>query len=147
MVKNVEKNEKKIRIKDEGVKTLFSQLESLCEGLIYVSETDAPVTAFVSETDSLVGGNILQQITGKMVDRIDEVSFANFFERLTIVKDWYGDREKTQAKKFLDLQKLIEENLSDLKVFRIGEIRIQIFAGGFDSRGRLMGISTNAVET
>ena len=147
MSKNDEKNKKNFRDIEKNRPAFFSRLEDACKGLFYISEIDAPVEAFASKTDSLVGGDIVQQIAGKTDETIEEADFTKFFERLTAVKDWHGEQEKTRAKKFLDLQKLIEENLSNRKVFRLGDIRIRIYAVGLDSEGRLVGIKTNAVET
>ena len=147
MSKNVEKNKKTFLRKGNLSPSLVSQLEDACKGLIYISETDAPVTAFTTGPDFVAGESIIQQLGGKANEPVSEIDFDQFFERLTTVKDWHGEREKLRAKKFLDLQKLIEENLSNRKVFRIGEIRLRIFAVGTDSDGRLVGIETNAVET
>lgn len=126
----------------------FTAIETACEGLIYISETDAPVLPFAGSAATEVTGEIILQQTGAKADeQIEEVSIAEFFGRLTPVKDWFGEAEKARAKKFLDLQKLIEENLRSAKVFRIGAIRVRIFAVGIDAEGRLMGVSTEAVET
>lgn len=51
------------------------------------------------------------------------------------------------AKKFLELQTLLEENLHDLKVFKLGRIRLDIYAVGIDRNGNPLGIKTQAVET
>ncbi len=51
------------------------------------------------------------------------------------------------AKRFLELQKLLEESLRDRKVFRQGAIRLDIFTVGIDKDGCLMGVMTKAAET
>jgi hypothetical protein len=89
----------------------------------------------------------MQQV-GKPAGTPAEVrDFHEFFERLTRDRDWFGDAERARAKKFLELQKLLEENLVDLKVFRFGRIRIDIYIVGLDTDGNLSGVSTFAVET
>ena len=126
----------------------FTAIEKACEGLIYISETDAPVLPFAgSAATDVTREIILQQTGGEAGEPIEEVSIAEFFGRLTAIKDWFGEAEKARAKKFLDLQKLIEENLNLARVFRIGTIRVRIFAVGVDDEGRLIGVSTEAVET
>jgi hypothetical protein len=127
---------------------LFHEIELACEGLIYVSETDAPVLAFVGPAAvEATGEIILQQTEGKADAPVEEVAFDTFFGRLTKIKDWFGEAEKENAAKFLDLQKLLEENLRDLKVFRIGAIRIDIYVVGITKDGRMRGVTTKAVET
>ncbi len=122
---------------------LTAKLRDACEGLMYISETDAPITLFTAQKDV----DIVQQLTNGKKEAVDELSSSAFFEKLTRAREWHGDRERARAKKFLDLQKLIEENLTDVKVYRIGKIRIEIYIVGRDTDGRLIGVSTNAIET
>ncbi|MEQ1606426.1 MAG: nuclease A inhibitor family protein [Pyrinomonadaceae bacterium] len=147
MSKNDEKSKKNFHKSDKNSSSFYSQLEEACKDLIYISETDAPVTPFIGNETREDHRSALKQLAAGSDGSISEVQFPQFFERLTTIKDWHGEREKTRAKKFLDLQKLIEENLTDLKVVRIGDVSIRIYAVGFDSEGRLLGITTNAVET
>ena len=79
MSKNDEKNKKKNRDTEENLPAFFSRLEDACKGLFYISEIDAPVEAFASKTDSLVGGDIVQQIAGKTDETIEEADFTKFF--------------------------------------------------------------------
>ena len=128
--------------------SLVAALWSVCEGLVYISETDSPVQPFVAGVTGEVTARTILQETGKDASTpTEERDFGQFFERLTTLKDWYGDTEKARAKKYLELQKLLEENLFDLKVIRIGNIRLDIYALGLDKDGRLTGVSTFAVET
>ena len=143
-----EKTQKNFQKTNKNTEQLFRQIEQACDGLLYISETDAPVVAFYgSAARGTTGEIILQQTGSKPEGPAEEVAFDEFFARLTAIRDWFGAREKARAKKFLDLQNLIEENLSDLKVFRIGKIRVRIYAVGVDDEGRLMGVATDAVET
>ena len=133
-------------IKSEG--RLFREIEEACEGLIYISETDSPLLAFsCPAAGGLTAESILQQTGRGPEEAIEEISFGDFFSRLTAVKDWFGEPEKARAKKFLDLQRLLEENLRHLSVFRIGRIRIDIFVLGLEPDGDLMGVTTKSVET
>ncbi len=131
----------------ENSKHLFHEIEGACKGLIYLSETDAPVKAFACMKPVPDRENFLQQLGVAEDQSVEESSFADLFARLTSIREWYGDAETERAKKFLELQKLLEENLSDLKVFRVGSIRLEIFVMGVDKQGCLMGVRTTAVET
>lgn len=132
--------------KDPG--DVFHRIEQTCEGLIYISETDAPVIAFPGQPADVVTANVILKQTGSPSDSpIEERDFAEFFGRLTAIRDWYGEAEKARAKKFLELQNLLEEDLRELKVFRVGAIRLDIFAVGIDKDGILAGVTTTAVET
>ena len=66
---------------------------------------------------------------------------------MTEIQNWFGNEEKKSAQKFSELKELLEESLKDLKVFRIGEIELNIYVVGIDSENTLMGIKTKSVET
>ena len=132
--------------KNDG--SLAGEIADGCKGLIYLSETDAPMLSLAGkQADTVTAETILQQ-TGRGADTpVEEVDLATFFARLTAINDWYDDARKASAKRFLDLQKLLEENLRELKVFKVGRIQLDIFVVGLDKDGCLVGVTTKAVET
>ncbi len=143
-----EKIQKKFQDENKNSDFLLNAIKRACEGLIYISETDSPVLPFAGfPSSSVLGKDILYHTRGDNKDQVEEIAFDEFFRRLTDVKNWFGPTEIERAKKFLDLQKLIEENLSDRKIFRIGSIRIDIYAVGINQTGQVMGVTTKAVET
>jgi hypothetical protein len=124
---------------------LADKIELVCEGMNYLSETDAPVELFVGKPALIVSvATILHQTGSAQNAPVDEIDTKTFFARLTAEHD---QRHDTQAKKFLELQKLLEENLRDLKVYKIGRIRLAIYVVGIDRDGTLIGVKTEAVET
>lgn len=133
---------------DKNDSELFRKIERLCEGLIYISEADAPVRPFFGQPiDTVTSETILQQAGLSPEAEIEERNFSHFFARLATIKDWHGEAEIARAKKFLELKTLLEENLTDLKVFRFGTRRLDIYAVGIDKDRNLMGVATTAVET
>lgn len=126
----------------------FEALEAACDGLIYISETDAAVMPFAGGPADAASANFILQESGKSQDvPTEELDFGEFFGRLTTIRDWYGEAEKAKAKRFLELKTLLEENLGQLKVFKTGNIQREIYAVGIDKDGCLMGVKTYAVET
>lgn len=124
--------------------TLFERLTSACEGLIYISETDAPIIPFVQgvEGDGAAG---YSSVTGTA--NVSEVNFDKFFDGLTSEREWFGEAEKNTAKRFGELKKVLEETLRDIRVFKVGEIRLDVYVIGIDGKGNLAGVQTVAVET
>jgi hypothetical protein len=129
-------------------KELLDRIKVACQDLIYISEIDSPVMPYAAaETNTKLPG-VLLEYTGRLPnDDVEQASFKDLFDRLTAKRDWHGERENQRTKKFLELRELLEEYLTDLKVFRLGRIQIDIFAVGFDQNHILMGVSTKAVET
>ena len=128
--------------------SLEDQIREASEGLFYISETDAEIIPFIgSKTEEVTKAEILKQLNSDKDVEIEERDFENFFEHLTKFQYWYEAEETERAKKFRKLKKMMEENLRELKVFRIGKIQIDIYVVGLDAENRLIGIKTMAVET
>lgn len=114
---------------------LIDRITRCCEGLVYISETDAPVELFAASAVDSLDADTMRAIAHVSHDtRIEEREFKSFFARL-------------QTKKFLELKNMLEENLSELRVFKIGEIRVTIYAVGLDKNNNVIGVSMRAVET
>jgi len=127
-------------------KKLLAEIEKSTVGLIYISETDADIEPYFGghvQTVEVSHFTSNEHRKGKH----ETLDPQDFFERLTKEKDWFGPREKDRAGRFASLEKLLEENLRDLTVFKIGHIRIDIYVVGIDADGNLAGIKTRAVET
>jgi hypothetical protein len=139
---------KKKLIKPEQDEKLSEQIKKASEGLYYISETDAEISPFAgTRADAVTKENLLSQTANKPDAPIEERDFEGFFTRLTKIQDWFGDEEKHAAERFARLKELLEKNLKDLKVFKVGRIEIDVYVVGLDSENKLMGIKTKAVET
>lgn len=134
---------------DSNERSLEDKLEELVAGLFYISESDFPVEVFVGEAaDDHSKEELLKQAWHDSGDEIEEIPFSVFFEKLTTVRDWYGDELKERSVKFANLEQELESALEDARVFRIGKIQIEIYVVGVDKKsGKLMGIKTKAIET
>lgn len=127
---------------------LSKQIEKAIVGLYYVSETDAEIKSFVGEKAEAVGKEtILSQSESATDSPIEEKDFTAFFARLTAIQNWFGDEEIETAKKFTQLKELLEKNLRDLKVFKIGKAELDVYVVGLDAENNLLGIKTKAIET
>ncbi|MDQ3798179.1 MAG: nuclease A inhibitor family protein [Acidobacteriota bacterium] len=140
--------EKKKSTEPEPEENLAAQIRKAAQGLYYISETDAEIFPFVgAKTGAVTAENLLKQTGGKPGTPVEERDFGTFFARLTKIQDWFGEEEKQAAEKFARLKELLERNLKDLKVFKIGRIELDVYVVGLDSENRLAGIRTKAVET
>jgi hypothetical protein len=139
---------KKKLIKPEPSETLAEQIGKASEGLYYISETDAEISPFTgTKADAVTKENLLSQTANKPDAPVEERDFTDFFTRLTKIQDWFGDEEKQTAAKFARLKELLESNLKNLKVFKVGRIEIDVYIVGLDAESRLAGVKTKAVET
>jgi hypothetical protein len=127
---------------------LAEKLKKACEGLWYISETDAEIAPFIGREAAAVNGqNLLEQLGRPSSTPVEEREFSDWVERLTAFQDWFGDEEKATAEKYAALRELLEDNLRGLRVFKLGRIELDVYVVGLDKEGRLAGIRTKAVET
>lgn len=127
---------------------LATEIEKIATGLYYISETDAEIFPFSGTKAEIVSvEEILKQTANAADTAVEERDFNEFFGRLTKTQDWFGEEETANAHKFAELKKLLEENLKDIQVFKIGKINLDIYVVGLDSASNLIGIKTKAVET
>lgn len=127
---------------------LIEQIKKAVTGLYYISETDAEILPFAGEkAESVSREAILSQTENAVNSPVEERNFAGLFTRLTENQDWFGDEEIETAKKFVRLKELLEKNLRDLKVFKIGKINLEVYIVGLDAENNLMGVKTKALET
>ncbi len=127
---------------------LLERLSNLTRGLFYISETDAEIMPFIGDkTPCLTQAEILRQTKSAADAPVAELIFTDFFSRLTKIQDWYGEEEKEIAQKFARLKEFLEQNLKDLKVFKIGRIELDVYIVGLDDKDQIAGIKTKAVET
>ena len=128
-------------------KEIANLLKTASVGLLLISESDYPFEVVVwSGAGAVTAQNILQQIEKPPETLVKEVDLDSFFQKVTQEQDWYGDEEKANVTKYRNLAQVIKSNLADVKVFRIGEIEIDIYIiGKVDAD--LVGLKTQVVET
>lgn len=127
---------------------MMKRIEKACGGLVYISEIDADIEPFAGSEADRVDSDTASKYAGKQAAApIEERDFEEFFRRLTTVREWHGDAEIEKAKKFQVLYELLREDLRQIKVFRVGRVRLDIFVVGLDKYGSVAGVKTRAVET
>lgn len=129
---------------------LIDTLKSSSDGLLCMSESDYPFEVLVWESlgkEELTNEKLLD-VTNHSKDTPVEVEDCDyFFEIATQEQDWHGSEEKETVKKYQNLVKTLKERLSDIKVYRVGTINIDVYIVGKTPLGNLAGLSTKVVET
>jgi hypothetical protein len=127
---------------------LKSSLSEALQGLIYISETDAGITPFEGgPAGEVTAANLLAQAGAAGDSPVEERGFEEIFARLTRVYEGAGEEQAATAGRFAALKNLLEQNLRDPKVFKVGKIQVDVYIVGLDADGNLSGVKTRAVET
>lgn len=124
----------------------IEQIKTIVKDVFYISETDSEIFPFTGEQAASVSAGELQRQLGRNAP-VEERDFEDFFRRLTEMQEWFGDEETATANKFFELKEFLLKNLKDLKVFKVGNIEVDIYIVGLNSENVLAGVWTKAVET
>ena len=95
---------KKIKKNSRGTKLKTDAFADALNGLVYISERDADILPFNGDEAFQVTAEEIRRQTGTAIDvKIEIVDPKGFFERLTTIREWFGDVEKERAARFLKL--------------------------------------------
>lgn len=111
-----------------------------------MSEKDAPYKA-VLFGDAVDRGNIAARLGQAADAAVEEVKFDSLFAELTKPEKWHGEDELAYLKKYKQLGEVLRQNLSDLKVYKVGERQLKVAIVGKASDGKWLGLTTEALET
>lgn len=127
--------------------TLLQSLEDATRGLLYPSESDFPIEPFdFGEAEPSAEALLTLRKLGPDT-HVDDPTLDAFFEGLTQVFEEASDDDQATAKRFQTLRSLLEDNLEDLRIYRLGNVDMELFVLGRHASGRWMGVRTNVVET
>ena len=102
----------------------MARIAAACEGLHFVSETDAPVESVALPlTGGPTPGALLEFLHRGADDPVEILAAAELFTRLTERGDRHDEAEKDLARRFGILRDVPENELDDLRVYRIGKVR------------------------
>ncbi len=130
---------------------LRRQLEEAAEGLVYSSEGDYPFE-FISlgpvETEGPLTPARFAALLGAPAGvRVGEVSLDHFLANHIEASDPWDTQAQRIRPCYERLKALLQTSLSDVRVFRIGEIQVRCYIVGRDRHGSLAGLRTTAIET
>lgn len=129
---------------------LTNKLKQASDGLLFMSESDYPfeVVFWPAETQENLTEQKLLQLTSHSQDvLVEKVDLDYFFRNSAQEKDWHDRQQEETVKKFQLLVETLKSNLSDIQVYRVGTIDIDVYIVGKTSSGDLAGLSTKVVET
>ena len=127
---------------------LVTVLQTLTDGLLWMSETDAPFEVFhwEGQLSNLTDDQLLERTHHPLGTAIEVVPFDDFFDAATQKQDWFDAEEEAIAARYESLVSALKQHLSDLKVYRVGEVKIDLYVVGQTHVGVIV-LATQAVET
>jgi hypothetical protein len=114
-------------------------LQEAVKGLLYISETDAPMEPFLWKEPAEPRKERVVELAGAAKGTaVEETTLASFFATVS----------QEDKPKFDKLAKAFKEQLTGIKVYKIGdEAEKLLYVVGKTSDGQWAGIKTTVVET
>jgi hypothetical protein len=129
--------------------TATARLDQAAQGLLFPSETDAPLIPFFwpdAAPGDLTPERLAELAKTPPDQPIKSVKLDTFFRPVTKAEEWHNDEEKAEVEKFKTLVKTIKDTLAEVKVFRVGETKMDVYIVG-KVEGGYAGLKTQVVET
>jgi hypothetical protein len=127
---------------------LLNILQEATDGLLWMSESDYPFEVVYWQARSSITPQELLELTHHPPDTsIETVDLDAFFENATQLQDWHGELERETVQRYQHLGETLKTHLSNLQVYRVGNIHLDIYIIGKTTANELAGIATQAVET
>jgi hypothetical protein len=134
--------------KATGASDFMPRLEQALGGLLYPSETDAPVKTFVWSGETPFSQQALLAHRGDDEKTpVRTISLAQFFDPVTTPQAWHEEAERERTTRFAALRELLESELDDIAVYKIGSVKADVYVVGRTAEGTYCGITTQVVET
>ena len=126
---------------------LTEELRGATRGLTFMSESDYTFEVFKWDAAE-PSHEFLRGLTGEAADApIETRTAADFFRVAASEAEWKNAEQLASARQFQKLLRLLEEHLTDLRVYRVGSVNIPVYVAGRGESGNWLGVSTRVVET
>jgi hypothetical protein len=130
---------------EDGV---IAQLQEASEGLLFPSEADEPFICFVWQGVRDITLEKLLVITrNKAGTPVEEITLSHLFDGVTNEADWMSEDEIEEVHRFQNLKSTILDLLTEVRVFRVGAMDVDVYIVGKTNSGICAGLQTKVVET
>lgn len=126
---------------------IIDRLQQATLDLLWSSESDYPFEIVTWQHGTELNPTALFRDREQPDRSIQTIQLADFFAPVLTVENWYEAAELQQVDRYTGLLHAIESHLTEVMVFRIGEVEIAIYIVGKAPTGDLVGLKTHVVET
>ena len=126
---------------------IIDRLKQATTDLLWSSESDYPFEVVTWEPGiELTPSDLFSNIYDTDL-MIESITLTDLFEPVLTIEDWYEQTELDLVDRYTNLLDSINNNLSEVQVFRVGEVEIDIYIIGKTPTGDIVGLKTRSVET
>jgi hypothetical protein len=122
-----------------------TNLEEAATGLLMMSESDNPFTFFTTD-ETVIDENLILKLADKPQETLVEKSSVDYLLR-NLTNPASGSVDAQTSGRFRNLAAQLKLELTDIEVYRVGEIQVDVFIIGRTAGGQVSGLRTLLIET
>jgi hypothetical protein len=127
---------------------ILEEIGRAARGLFRMSESDYPVEPFRLGAGESPDAATLRRVAGAGADaEVTTRKAEEFFRPSSFVEEAEGTFGPAPAGRVRELSRALTANLSEVTVYRVGEVNIAVYVLGRSEGGSWLGVLTRAVET
>lgn len=127
---------------------ILAELKKATVGLYVMSESDYPFEVIRWEETIKLSPQYLRTLHGEPEETLVTVESLNDFAGFVMsVVSGKGDAGPASISRSQYLMRVLRENLTDVKVYRVGKVNIPVYVVGRSAAGTWLGLRTRVVET
>ena len=128
---------------------LVGELERLTEGLLFMSETDAPLTvvAWTHPVGRPTARRLASLVGEPHPELVEQTTVERFFRAALLSRPEQTAEDDIVVRRYTALVRFFKDRLGDVQVFRFGRTTIRSYVVGVSPSGDWIGLSTSETET
>jgi|GEM_PF-1633023 len=127
---------------------LITHLELASKDLLWLSEAEYPLQIiYWHSADDFNENTLLQRHDYSADTKIGIQEFHSFFDPVTKSEPWQNETEQLEVRKFQTIVDLLAQNLTDIRVYLLGEVEIDVYVLGKTQDKAIAGLTTKIVRT
>ena len=127
--------------------TIVQELQTATEGLLFMSETDAPFATIAWPGPDAPTPEAVRAWEGKPDAPCETDDLARMFYGSITEFPGLNDAGQERVRRFRRLLAALRENLTDICVSRVGGVQKDVYILGRSPNGKWLGLKTQVVET
>ena len=127
---------------------LWDAITRATEGLLFHSESDAPLQPYRWAGDTAPSRKGLLKAEGRGADEVvEKETLHELFDPVTEEQSFWSDDDRAEAGRYKAVVRLLEEALREIRVYRVGKVDVDVYVVGKHGSGEWVGVKTHVVET
>ena len=132
----------------KSAEQLLTELAQATDGLLFMSESDYPFAPVRWSDQTELTPDAVRRLTGHDESApIETQSVNDLFRAAAAEADWKSAEQLTIARRYQALMRWLQDNLTDVRVYRIGRVQIDVYIVGRSAADNWVGLQTRVIET